>query len=55
MQVVTGVAQVRNRYGNGHGRMNGRELEIAQGRLVVNGAVAIATFLLEVWQARRGG
>jgi hypothetical protein len=53
-QVVTGVAQVRNGYGTGHGRVNARELEIAQARLVVNGAVAIATFLLEVWQAQRG-
>jgi len=54
-QAVTGVAQVRNGYGTGHGRVNGRELEIAQARLVVNGAVAIATFLLEVWQAQRSG
>lgn len=53
-QVVTGVAQVRNGYGTGHGRVNARELEIAQARLVVNGAVAITTFLLEVWQAQRG-
>lgn len=44
-QVVTGVAQVRNGYGTGHGRVNARDLEIAQARLVVNGAVAIATFL----------
>ena len=54
-QVVTGVAQVRNGYGTGHGRVNARELEIAQARLVVNGAVAIGTFLLEVWQAQRSG
>ena len=53
-QVVTGVAQVRNVYGTGHGHVNARELEIAHARLVVNGAVTMATFLLEVWQARRG-
>jgi hypothetical protein len=52
-QVVTGVAQVRNVYGTGHGRVNTRDLEIAHSRLVVNGAVAVGTFLLEVWQAQR--
>jgi len=52
-QVVVGVAQVRNVYGTGHGRVNASELEIAHARLVVNGAVAAATFLLEVWQAQR--
>lgn len=52
-QVVMGVAQVRNVYGTGHGHVNTRELEIAHARLVVNSAVAVGTFLLEVWQARR--
>jgi hypothetical protein len=33
--------------------VNARELEIAHARLVVNSAVAAATFLLEVWQAQR--
>jgi hypothetical protein len=52
-QVVMGVAQVRNVYGTGHGRLNTKELEIAHARFVVNSAVAAATFFLEVWQAQR--
>lgn len=51
-QVVVGVAEVRNLYGTGHGRSKSHELEIAHSRLVVNAAVSIATFLLEVWQDR---
>jgi hypothetical protein len=52
-QVVMGVAQVRNVYGTGHGRVNSRDMEIAHARFVVNAAVCAATFLLEVWQAQR--
>jgi hypothetical protein len=51
-QVVGGVAEVRNLYGAGHGRAKAGELEIAHARLVVNSAVAVGTFLLEVWQAK---
>ncbi|MHB9035145.1 MAG: abortive infection family protein [Armatimonadota bacterium] len=51
-QIITGVAEVRNLYGTGHGRHRSRELEIAHARLVVNAAVTIATFLLEVAHER---
>lgn len=51
-QIVIGVAEVRNIYGTGHGRSRSHELETAHARLVVNAATSIATFLLEVWQAR---
>lgn len=51
-QLVLGVAEVRNLYGTGHGRSKGKELEIAHARLVVNAAVSVATFLLELWLVR---
>lgn len=47
-QIVIGVAEIRNLYGTGHGRLRAKELEIAHARLVVNAAVSTATFLLEV-------
>jgi hypothetical protein len=49
-QVVQGVAELRSLYGTGHGRSKSRELEIAHARLVVNAAITVATFLLEIWQ-----
>lgn len=51
-QVVVGVAEVRNLFGTGHGRSRARELNVAHARLVVNAALTLATFLLEVWQGR---
>ena len=51
-QIVTGVAEVRNLYGTGHGRHRSRALEIAHARLVVNAAITIATFILEVANER---
>lgn len=48
-QIVIGVAELRTLYGTGHGRSRGRDLEIAHARLVVNSAVTVATFLVEVW------
>jgi hypothetical protein len=47
-QIVAGVAEVRNLYGTGHGRHRSRALDVAHARLVVNAAITIATFLLEV-------
>ena len=52
-QIVIGVAEVRNLYGTGHGRSKSHELELAHARLVVNAAISVATFLLEVWQEKR--
>ena len=51
-QIVVGVAEVRNLYGTGHGRLRSRELEVAHARLVVNAAITIATFLVEVARER---
>lgn len=52
-QVVVGVAEVRNLYGTGHGRSRSQALETAHVRLVVNAAISMATFLLEVWHTRK--
>lgn len=49
-QVVLGVVELRSLYGTGHGRSKGRDLEIAHARLVVNAAITIATFALEIRQ-----
>ena len=51
-QVVQGVAELRTLYGTGHGRSKAPEVERAHARLVVNAALTVATFLLELWQAR---
>ena len=47
-QVVVGIAEIRNLYGTGHGRYRSKELEIAHVRLMVNAAVAVASFLMEI-------
>jgi hypothetical protein len=47
-QIVIGVAEIRNLHGTGHGGVRSRELELAHARLVVNAAVTIATYLVEV-------
>lgn len=47
-QIVQGVSEVRNLYGTGHGRYKSKELEIVHARLVVNAAITLATYLLEV-------
>lgn len=49
-QVVHGVAELRSLDGTGHGCSKSRELEVAHARLVVNSAITIAAFLLEIWQ-----
>lgn len=52
-QVVVGVAELRTLYGTGHGRSKSYEIQIAHARLVVNAAISIATFLLEVWKDKQ--
>ncbi|KKK48191.1 hypothetical protein LCGC14_3147630, partial [marine sediment metagenome] len=47
-QIVVGVAEIRNLYGTGHGRHNSAELELTHVRLMVNAAITLATFLLEI-------
>ena len=51
-QIVIGVDELRNLYGTGHGRYRSKELDIAHSRLVVNAAITVATFLLEVASER---
>ena len=51
-QIVVGVGEVRNLFGTGHGRSRAPEIDIPHARLIVNAAITIATFLLEIWQAR---
>lgn len=51
-QIVIGVSEVRNLYGTGHGRYRSKELDIVHARLVVNAAVTIASFLLEIANER---
>jgi hypothetical protein len=53
-QVVVGVAELRTLYGTGHGRSKSHELALAHARLVVNAAISISTFLLELWQEKQG-
>ena len=53
-QVVVGVAEIRNVHGTGHGRVNSRELEVAHARLVVNAAITLATYLLDMWRGITG-
>ena len=47
-QMVVGIAEIRNLYGTGHGRYRSKDLEIAHVRLMVNAAVAVASFLIEI-------
>ena len=48
VQIVVGVAEVRNLYGTGHGRYKSKELEIAHVKLMVNAATTVALFLIEL-------
>ena len=53
VQIVVGVAEVRNLYGTGHGRYKSKGLEIAHARLVVNAATTVALFLIELSTERQ--
>ena len=48
VQIVVGVAEVRNLYGTGHGRYKSKELEIVHVKLMVNAATTVASFLIEL-------
>jgi hypothetical protein len=52
-QIVTGVGEVRNLVGTGHGRSRGSQVDSIHARLVVNSAAALAIYLLEIWEAQR--
>jgi len=51
-QIVVGVAEVRNLVGTGHGRSRGPQIDVVHALLVVNAAATIATYFLELWEAR---
>jgi hypothetical protein len=51
-QIVVGVSEVRNLVGTGHGRSRGPQIDVVHARLVVNAAATIATYFLELWEAR---
>lgn len=51
-QIFIGVAEVRNLVGTGHGRSRGPQVDVVHARLVVNAAATVATYFLELWEAR---
>ena len=54
-QVVGGTAELRNRFGTGHGRVTVARLEPRHARLVVGAASTLCTYLLDTLDARRSG
>lgn len=52
-QIIVAVAQLRNRYGTGHGRLNTPEMGIAEARLVVGAGTTVAIYLMELYQERK--
>ena len=51
-QIVSGVGEIRNLVGTGHGRSRGSQIDTIHARLVVNAAATVATYFLEVWEAQ---
>lgn len=51
-QIVQGLAEVRNLYGTGHGRYKSKALDEAHARLMVNSSITLATFFLEISDAK---
>lgn len=52
-QIVSGVGEIRNLVGTGHGRSRGSQIDTIHARLVVNAAATVATYFLEVCEAQR--
>jgi hypothetical protein len=52
-QVVGGVAELRNLYGTGHGRVAGVRLETRHAQLVVGACSTLTIYLLETLDARK--
>jgi hypothetical protein len=52
VQIVVGVAELRGLYGTGHGRSKAPDPDPAFAHLIVVSAVAVATFVLETWEAQ---
>jgi hypothetical protein len=51
--IATGIAELRNLYGTGHGsRPKSKGLEVRHARLVVTSSAALCEFLLSTYQAR---
>lgn len=51
-QIVQGIAEYRNQFGTGHGRINAPEPDGVAARLVVDSASALCLYYLGVWVAR---
>lgn len=50
-QIVIGIAELRNSYGTGHGKIkNESGLKPYHARLAVNAGVTLAKFLIEIYQ-----
>lgn len=52
-QIITGVTELRNLVGTGHGRVGGAQIDVMHARLVVNAAATIATYLLELLEVQQ--
>jgi hypothetical protein len=50
--VVTGLAELRNKYGDSHANPRATTIKPRHARLAVNMAGSIATFFVETWEAR---
>lgn len=49
-QIVTGISELRNLYGSGHGRPGPSGVTSRHARLVVNAGAALAVFLIETFE-----
>jgi len=52
-QVVTGIYELRNIYGTGHGQVRHSGISSRHARLVVGVGAALATFLIETNEMRK--
>jgi hypothetical protein len=49
-QVITGISELRNLYGTGHGRSRQSGISPRHARLVVNAGATLAVFLMETFE-----
>jgi hypothetical protein len=52
VQIVVGVAELRGLYGTWHGRSKAPNPDPALAHLIALSAVAVATFVLDTWEAQ---
>jgi hypothetical protein len=53
-QIVTGINELRNLYGTGHGKVNPTGVSERHARLVVGAGTTLAVFIMETFEARKG-